>query len=164
MNASTYRYSLGGHTGSPEWRATSEEKGNRKTYTKYKTPSQYENVYSAPLLPGRKKKPPVKINKAASIEGHRYSRSVSRERTDSHHNEVPYGLYDRRANRSFETPPREPLIQTTSTLRRSTPHLVTDDIYPGHQEYHMGTITRNSATWCCGKFMSKQWKKLNNYD
>lgn len=184
LNASTYRYSLGGHTGSPEWRAMSEEKAataaanNRKLYTKYgsKTPSQYENVAMAPLLPGRKNKPPVKITKTASIEGRRrYSRSTSRERYDGQRttSSTPndaIGLYDRRINRSFETPPREPPhTHGTPTLRRSTPHLVSDDIYQhgdniGGSGSENTTMGRNSATWCCGKFMSKQWKKLNNYD
>lgn len=190
LNASTYRYSLGGHTGSPEWRAMSEEKAatNRKGYTKYssKTPSQYENVAMAPLLPGRKNKPPVKITKTASIEGRRrYSRSTSRERYDGQRTTSTIandtsGLYDRRTNRSFETPPREPKHQDvfflhqeaahgTPTLRRSTPHLVSDDIYQhadniGGSGAENNTIGRSSATWCCGKFMSKQWKKLNNYD
>lgn len=166
LNASTYRYSLGGHTGSPEWRAASEEKtGGKKSYTKYKTPSQYENVFMAPLLPGRKNKPPVKICKQASMDARRYSRSTSRERFDGQRSETPtqYGLYDRRTNRSFETPPQQPLVQAAPSLRRSTPHLISDDIYQGRDENN-STMGRNSATWCCGKFMSKQWKKLNNYD
>lgn len=175
LNASMYRYSLGGHTGSPEWRAMSEEKAiNRKTYGKIKTPSQYENVSmsssasaAAPLLPGRRNKPPVKISKASSVEGRRYSRSTSRERYDygSSGFRNNDGLYDKRINRSFETPPREPLAQTASALRRSTPHLVSDDAYQDHHDEHTNAHAhRNSATWCCGKFMSKQWKKLNNYD
>lgn len=183
LNASMYRYSLGGHTGSPEWRAMSEEKANnRKTYAKYKTPSQYENMSmfssaavsaGVPLLSGRRNKPPVKITKASSIEGRRYSRSTSRERYDGmgeisgyrNNDHMQHGLYDKRINRSFDTPPRQSLTHAPSALRRSTPHLVSEAVYQEHSDEAAGTHAhRNSATWCCGKFMSKQWKKLNNYD
>lgn len=105
------------------------------------------------------------------------------------------GLYDRRVNRSFETPPPIPLTEPHfGPLRRSTPHLVADDaddddidngLGDNHMDGHRNgeripfrsnrgatavsqagkdPTARNSATWCCGNFVLKQWRKMHNYD
>lgn len=85
------------------------------------------------------------------------------------------GLYDRRVNRSFEAPPPPEL--KLGPLRRSTPHLAGDDddvvlragggggvgVGAGGGAAADGSA-RHSATWCCGNFVLKQWRKMHNYD
>lgn len=94
-------------------------------------------------------------------------------------------LYDRRVNRSFDSPQEFARGSKVGPLRRSTPHLVvTDDMgeeegacqyhkhhyYPPH--YHQpgaaaGTDSprnsANSTSWCCGN-MFKHWRKYHNYE
>lgn len=84
------------------------------------------------------------------------------------------GLYDRRVNRSFEAPPPPEL--KLGPLRRSTPHLAADDVMAGGGGGGAktgaagggaaadGSTARHSATWCCGNFVLKQWRKMHNYD
>lgn len=148
----SYRYSLGPNTCSPEWRSHDEKLQNKRSFMsqfpKCKTSSNYENVsYMAPLLPARKNKNPnVKIVK----------------NSDSMHSPrcgFGGGLYDRRVNRSFESAQEQ---RKTGPLRRSTPHLAgRDDIRP---QESAGSSSRHSATWCCGNFVLKQWRKMNNFD
>lgn len=178
-NLSPYRYSIGtaaaSSTRSPadRWRAVSEEKSTSpsKKSNKYKVSSHYEQL---PLLPNRKHKP-IKILK--SSQENVYLRAVgkrlSNDTDDNGDDRLPYGLYDRRVNRSFETPSREMTIDARDPangavhLRRSTPHLVSDAaIYQEQKSSESGSqaTNRHSATWCCGNFMLKQWKKMNNYD
>lgn len=163
-NQSIYRYSLGANSRrSPEWRAVSEEKGSpsRKS-NKSKVSSHYENVMM-PLLSGRKHKP-VKIFKS-SLENV-YLKNVGRRLSnepDESDDRMPYGLYDRRTNRSFETPSKDSInVGNNIYLRRSTPHLASETVYPEQENRNQNN--RHSATWCCGSFMLKQWKKMNNYD
>lgn len=149
----SYRYSLGPNTCSPEWRSHDEKLQNKRSFMsqfpKCKTSSNYENVsYMAPLLPARKNKNPnIKIVK----------------NSDSMHSPrcgFGGGLYDRRVNRSFESAQQEQ--RKTGPLRRSTPHLAgRDDIRP---QETAGSSSRHSATWCCGNFVLKQWRKMNNFD
>lgn len=77
-------------------------------------------------------------------------------------------LYDRRLNKSFETanglmmdesPTRcqnEKSIKNSLFRRSSTPQL--------HSMYYDGN-SRDSvnSSWCCGNFVLKQWKKMNQY-
>lgn len=120
----------------------------------------------APLLPSRKHKHPIKIvkNSHENIYLQNVGKRLSNDNllADDH---MPYGLYDRRVNRSFETPSHDMLVRdndTTATqLRRSTPHLLSDDMYT---EENRNKSNRHSATWCCGNFMMKQWKKVHQYD
>lgn len=170
-----YRYSLGGqNTGSPEWRigaaedktfiTTNSTKKSLISKMKSKTISNYENVYMTPLLPTRKHK------QTQHIKIWKQSGAGQRVRSDSptpqpHHittaDAVVGGgktvkLYDRRINRSFESPSTPEM--KCAPLRRSTPHLaVTDDMQTDN-------TSRHSATWCCGNFVLKQWRKMNNYD
>lgn len=84
-------------------------------------------------------------------------------------------LYDRRTNRSFEAPGEvsdRHQHYKIGPLRRSTPHLASGD--GGFDGANVGGLTtsaastspsnRHSATWCCGNFVLKQWRKMNNYD
>lgn len=178
-NISPYRYSIGtaaaSSTRSPidHWRAVSEEKSTSpsKKSNKYKVSSHYEN---APLLPSRKHKP-IKILKSSqeNVYLKTIGKRLSNDTDDNGEDRMPYGLYDRRVNRSFETPSRDMLMDARESangavhLRRSTPHLVSDAaIYQEqkHSEAGSQATNRHSATWCCGNFMLKQWKKMNNYD
>lgn len=163
-NHSIYRYSIGANSRrSPDFRAVSEEKysPSRKS-NKSKVSSHYENVMM-PLLSGRKHKP-VKIFKS-SLENV-YLKNVGRRlsnETDESDDRLPYGLYDRRTNRSFETPSKDVAGAGNNVyLRRSTPHLASEAIYP--EQGNRNQNNRHSATWCCGSFMLKQWKKMNNCD
>ncbi|XP_061398358.1 serine-rich adhesin for platelets-like [Musca vetustissima] len=103
------------------------------------------------------------------------------------------GLYDRRLNRSFETAGTSHRyagygggymmgygLKSTS-LRRSTPQLPNDgDVEragssgaaAGSGIYPTDPCTGNgdgdssqgqSGNWCCGNFVMKQWRKINNY-
>lgn len=162
---SPYRYSIGSNSRSPEWRSVSEEKTINKK-NKFKASSQYENVYMTPLLPHRKQKHPIKIVKTS--QENIYMQNVGRRLSndaDLSDDQMPYGLYDRRTNRSFETPSRVRINHSaepnSSHLRRSTPHLLSDDMYT---EGKVPKSNRHSATWCCGNFMLKQWKKVHQYD
>lgn len=176
-NLSPYRYSIGtaaaSSTRSPaeQWRAVSEEKSTSpsKKSNKYKVSSHYEQL---PLLPNRKHKP-IKILKSSqeNVYLKTVGKRLSNDTDDSGDDRLPYGLYDRRVNRSFETPSRDMMIYSTNNsdvhLRRSTPHLVSDAaIYQEQKNSESGSqaTNRHSATWCCGNFMLKQWKKMNNYD
>lgn len=162
---SPYRYSIGSNSRSPEWRSVSEEKAfNKKSMAgKFKAPSHYENVYMTPLLPQRKNKHPIKIvkNSQENVYMQNVGRRLSNE-TDLSDDPLPYGLYDRRTNRSFEAPSRDMIHPINANLRRSTPHLISDDIYTDTNENRKSK--RHSATWCCGNFMLKQWKKVHQYD
>lgn len=74
-------------------------------------------------------------------------------------------LYDRRLNKSFETADRllteNPKCQNDKAMknsifrRSSTPQL--------HSLNYEGNNPRDSvtSTWCCGNFVFKQWKKIN---
>lgn len=103
-------------------------------------------------------------------------------------------LYDRRVNRSFDSPQEFARGSKVGPLRRSTPHLVVtgdtelDDPYNqkytaqhyhyhaphqagggvGSQDHHPTTdSSRNSAastSGCCGNFVFKQWRKYHNYE
>lgn len=170
-----YRYSLGHHnTGSPEWRPMAEDKtiwSNKKTFmahlkNKSTTATNNENMYMTPLLPVRKHKQSQHIkvwNKSTAGSG---GTVVVGNRVRSDSPTVPPvaaasrcsfdGLYDRRTNRSFEAPPTPD--HKVGPLRRSTPHLVSDDMHASD------SASRHSATWCCGNFVLKQWRKINNYD
>lgn len=180
ISNSPYRYSIGSNSRSPEWRSVSEEKSTpavaavaqKKSFaSKFKpssSTSNYENVcYVTPLLPQRKNKNPIKIVKTSQENVHMQNvgRRLSNE-TDLSDDHMPYGLYDRRTNRSFEAPSRDMIHRTIGTtngpLRRSTPHLLSDDIYADTEQSRKSK--RHSATWCCGNFMLKQWKKVHQYD
>lgn len=177
---SSYRYSLG-HSGSPEHRSASEDKSASAAHTpkkqslyhqlKNKTISNYENVYMTPLLPARKHKtvqPTITTTTRMWHHSPVSASGVGRQRSDSptpqsqvqpiggHYFGRVGGLYDRRVNRSFEAPP--PPEMKLTPLRRSTPHLA-----DGNELRADGTA-RHSATWCCGNFMLKQWRKMHNYD
>lgn len=168
---SVYRYSIGAANNrrSPDARAVSEEKSppHRKT-NKSKFASHYENVVM-PLLSNRKHKP-VKIFKSSleNVYMKNVGRRLSNETDDSDGRSSPYGLYDRRVNRSFEAPSRDRVHSNSKSsamepfLRQSTPHLTSDNLYDGRETRNQSN--RHSATWCCGSFMLKQWKKMNNYD
>lgn len=177
VSNSPYRYSIGSNSRSPEFRSVSEEKSlptvahNKKSFaSKFKSSApNYENVcYVTPLLPQRKNKNPIKIVKKSSQENvhlQNVGRRLSND-TDLSDDQMPYGLYDRRKNRSFEAPQRD-IIRRSSTngpLRRSTPHLLSDDMYDEANEQSNRKSKRHSATWCCGNFMLKQWKKVHQYD
>lgn len=165
-SASPYRYSIGAHSRSPhEYRAVSEEKPSPSNKSKYKISSHYENVYVQPLLPQRKQ---IKIIKSSQEN---VSWRDAGKRLSSQERDAPkagYILYDRRVNRSFEAPSRDMIIRPATPLRRSTPHLLADNGDDGDEIYqdasNSTTSNRHSATWCCGNFMLKQWKKINNCD
>lgn len=178
---SSYLHSLGQTaTGSPERRSASEDKASSAANTpkkqslyhqlKNKTISNYENVHMTPLLPARKLKT---VQPTITTTTRMWHNSpvigTVRQRSDSptpaQHQMSPTagnyfgrvgGLYDRRVNRSFEAPP--PPEMKLGPLRRSTPHLA-----EGNELRADGT-SRHSATWCCGNFVLKQWRKMNNYD
>lgn len=171
VSNSPYRYSsIGSNSRSPEWRSVSEEKSiahKKSLASKFKgASSHYENVYMTPLLPHRKNKNPIKIVKSSqeNVYMQNVGRRLSNE-TDLSDDPMPYGLYDRRTNRSFEAPSRDMIRAVDSNnvhLRRSTPHLLCDDICTDGEKHRKSK--RHSATWCCGNFMLKQWKKVHQYD
>lgn len=97
-------------------------------------------------------------------------------------------LYDRRVNRSFDSPQEFARGSKVGPLRRSTPHLVVSDndeafsedpylhkhhYYPpnyhqpgGDQDHLPADSSRNSinsTSWCCGN-MFKHWRKYHNYE
>lgn len=180
-NLSPYRYSIGtaaasgasGRSPADHYRAVSEEKSTspHKKSNKYKVSSHHDNL---PLLPNRKHKP-IKILKSSqeNVYLKTVGKRLSNDTDDSGDDRMPYALYDRRVNRSFETPSRDMMMDARDSangavhLRRSTPHLVSDAaIYQEQKNSDAGSqaTNRHSATWCCGNFMLKQWKKMNNYD
>lgn len=92
-------------------------------------------------------------------------------------------LYDRRVNRSFDSPQEFARGSKVGPLRRSTPHLAMGDnnelghdeayqhkyqyVPGGQQELPMSDSSRNSAassSGCCGNFVFKQWRKYHNYE
>lgn len=169
-----YRHSLGHHnTGSPipEDKAIWSNKMAFMSQLKNKstTTTNNENVYMTPLLPIRKHKQSQHIkvwNKSATCSQSGSGTVVAGNRVRSDSPTAPVamatgsrckfdGLYDRRINRSFEAPPTPE--HKVGPLRRSTPHLVSDDM-------QTDSASRHSATWCCGNFVLKQWRKINNYD
>lgn len=175
---SAYRHSLGHNTGSPEWRPIPEDKAiwsNKKAFmsqlkNKSTNTTNNENLYMTPLLPIRKHKQSQHIkvwNKSATCTQSGSGTVVVGNRVRSDSPTAPPvaiatgsrctfdGLYDRRINRSFEAPPTPE--HKVGPLRRSTPHLVSDDM-------QTDSASRHSATWCCGNFVLKQWRKINNYD
>lgn len=182
---SSYRHSLGQTAGSPERRSASDDRAASTSNTpkkqslyhqlKNKTISNYENVYQTPLLPARKHKavqPTITTTTRMWHNAPVIGSSGGRQRCDSptptHHNQSPSiggatnyfgrvgGLYDRRVNRSFEAPP--PPDMKLGPMRRSTPHLAEGN------ELRADGSSRHSATWCCGNFVLKQWRKMHNYD
>lgn len=165
-SGSPYRYSLGSAQRSADWRSLSEEKGTPRKANRYTgagTATVYENACTAPLLPQRKHKYAIKIVKS-SQENVNVGRRLSTE-CDISDDPMPYGLYDRRRNRSFESggvAGAEFSGRGNGNLRRSTPHLATDDPYVTVDRDALKS-NRHSNTWCCGNFM-KQWKKVHQYD
>lgn len=146
---SPHRYSLGPNTGSPEWRPISQEKAHRKLMHNLKNKLSFnsESLYSSNLFEPNKTKQNY----------NRFWANVSPTRKVEQKPPKPgrgNGIYDRRLNRSFETPPKE--LKSTP-LRRSTPHLGIDNVQPDN-------ISRHSVTWCCSNFVIKQWRKMHNYD
>jgi hypothetical protein len=76
-------------------------------------------------------------------------------------------LYDRRLNKSFETPngllcdnvmrcQNERSAKNTLFRRSSTPQL--NSIY-----YDSNPRDSISSSWCCGNFVLKQWKKMHQH-
>lgn len=93
-------------------------------------------------------------------------------------------LYDRRVNRSFDSPQEFARGSKVGPLRRSTPQLVVTDndlgpedmmnhYYAPHYHQpsgqgndHLPDSARNSinsTSWCCGN-MFKHWRKYHNYE
>lgn len=168
VSSSPYRYSIGStQRTTNEWRSMSEEKSTPRKSNKFKagnTSTVYENVCTAPLLPQRKHKYAIKIVKN-SQENVNVGRRLSNNDFDISDDPMPYGLYDRRRNRSFESggvTGNEFTDRTAINLRRSTPHLATNDLYSNADRIDMKS-NRHSNTWCCGNFM-KQWKKVQQYE
>lgn len=159
----SYRYSLSG--GKHEWRAASEEKRTTRSGIPkydYKTGSNYDNIYinsstvNTPLLTTVKHK--TKIWKSNQTQRNPSFQQLQQQDTEQQQQQL---LYDRRLNRSFEAPQGYVKSIKNSQLRRSTPHLASDEM-PSTTH----PISRNSTTssWCCGNFVLKQWRKVNNYD
>lgn len=148
----------------------SEEKSTPRKTNKFKANAAaaaatvYENVCTAPLLPQRKHKYAIKIVKSGQ-DNVNVGRRLSTE-FDISDDPMPYGLYDRRRNRSFESgggvTGNDINNRINVNLRRSTPHLATDDLYTNVDPMTLKS-NRHSNTWCCGNFM-KQWKKVHQYD
>lgn len=171
MSNPSYRYSIG-CGGLTEWRnKNTEEKKtpsnspNKFTNLKYKTASNYDNLYYqnsssciTPLLTRKKFGSPNKIWRTSSSQT--TTSSNSKNNTSDNH-QLPHTLYDRRLNRSFEAPQGLHIASKINVTRRSTPHLSSDDINEG---LHQTSNSRSSSTtsWCCGNFMTKQWKKVHN--
>lgn len=183
---SSYRHSLGQNAGGspPERRSAAEDKTTMASpaitpkkqslyhQLKNKTISNYENVYMTPLLPARKHKtvqptittttrmwhnsPVIGTGRQRSDSPTPAAHSPPQQSGGGHYFGRVGGLYDRRVNRSFEAPP--PPDMKMGPLRRSTPHLA-----EGNELRADGTA-RHSATWCCGNFVLKQWRKMHNYD
>lgn len=159
---SNYRHSVDTNR-FDEWSSVSEEKSLGKKSSRHKAMPSYENACMIPLLP-RRRNEQVRIVK--SSQPSIYSSNIAKRCSSSNDaskgvDMTPYVLYDRRTNRSFEAPSRDTTaIATSGHLRRSTPHLVNDD----DNDKNNAHSNRHSTTWCCGNFMMKQWKKINNYD
>lgn len=148
---SPHRYSLGPNTGSPEWRPISNDKTHRHKLMnslKQKLSFNSESLYNQTLFDANKNKQNYNRFWANVSPTKKLEQKSSKSKNNS------YGIYDRRLNRSFETPPKE---SKTAPLRRSTPHLGIDETQPDN-------ISRHSVTWCCGNFVIKQWRKMHNYD
>lgn len=170
-SSSPYRYSIGSTQRPNDCRSVSEEKSTPRKSNKFKASATataaatvYENVCTAPLLPQRKQKYAIKIVKSGQ-DNVNVGRRLSTE-FDLSDDPMPYGLYDRRRNRSFESgggvTGNDFTNRNNVNLRRSTPHLATDDLYANVDPIAMKS-DRHSNTWCCGNFM-KQWKKVHQYD
>jgi len=175
----SYRYSIaGGGAGiNQDARASSEEKTPKKSlvghykYSKSPSSSNYDNMYissggcTTPLLSRKNKqhqiqpkmcKPPID-----TLQQHNLNIRKTKQQQQQEQQKQQPSLYDRRLNRSFEAAQGLVKTQKSAPLRRSTPHLFADDEQTQHKD-----SARNSATssWCCGNFVLKQWRKMNNYD
>lgn len=176
VNNTSYRYSFG-CGGITEWRSrnldekptasSSNSSPSKFNNLKYKTSSNYDNLYQnstscmTPLLTRKKFGSPNKIWRSSSNQS---SPSTNLKKKSSiidkqQHHQSPPMLYDRRLNRSFEAP--QGLSSKLNVTRRSTPHLASGDI--DDSRFHTTTSRSSSTTsWCCGNFMSKQWRKVHN--
>lgn len=166
----SYRYSLSG-AGKQEWRAASEEKRTTRSGIPkydYKPGSNYDNIYvnsstvNTPLLTTVKHK--TKIWKSNQTQRKPSFQQLQQQDTEQQQQQL---LYDRRLNRSFEAPQGYVKSIKNSQLRRSTPHLAgSDEMMSTTTQTTNHPISRNSTTssWCCGNFVLKQWRKVNNYD
>lgn len=167
-------------TGSPVWRSVSEEKPPVKPISGIRmnrtTNPHYENVFLSPLLPRKMKhmnpqsgsriwknsSAYQQLSNSGNTSGggggcHQYS-LIQGQRNCQVSPSPQQILYDRRLNRSFETP--QNCDEKLLPLRRSTPHLAGDELYGNDG----GASSRHSATWCCGNFVLKQLKKMNNFN
>lgn len=148
-----------------------------------KNPSNYDNVYNSspnsPLLLRKNAQqkfwskspsqspPPMHPSSIAQRNYKQYNTIANKPK------EKTSFLYDRRLNKSFETANglmcenhnNNNIVKNSmkaSFRRSSTPQLnSTEQTFTRLDEPN----TRNSVTssWCCGNFVLKQWKKMNQY-
>lgn len=146
-----------------------------------KISSNYDNVYNSnpnsPLLLRKNAQQKFWISKSPSNSPPPPHPGSMAQRTYKQYNtiankpaEKPTIIYDRRLNKSFETanglmcenhnsPSSNQKNNLKALFRRSsTPQLNSTDLM-------MDENPRNSvnSTWCCGNFVLKQWKKMNQY-
>lgn len=149
-------------------RTASEERSNIRSVMK--NLSSYDNNNSAsvnsPLL--ARKSTGVKFwqGKIHSNSSSSSCRAFNTIHASSSREKSPF-LYDRRLNKSFETANElidenerkyqsEKGLKNSLFRRSSTPQL--HNIY-GIDESHSRDSVHSS--WCCGNFVLKQWKKMN---
>lgn len=178
LSSSPYksRYSMGKH----EFRAASEERpptykaqppvdnntrfcGNLK-----KLSSNYDNHLSSgpssPLI--ARKSGPSKFWGKSQSPTPQQAKQKQFNTIAAHSRESSPFLYDRRLNKSFETAngmlddnvkcQNEKGLKNTIFRRSSTPQL--------HSLYYDANARDSvSSTWCCGNFVLKQWKKMNQH-
>jgi hypothetical protein len=178
LNSSPYksRYSMGKH----EFRAASEERHSDNNHKSMfanlkKMSSNYDNYMNSPShSPHVPRKSTTTSNKfwSKSPTSHRQKQFNTIAAADSR--ETSPFLYDRRLNKSFETAngfmdekenyqnENRGNNRNNAIFRRSS----TPQLHNIHNcdagGYDNGRDSMNS-TWCCGNFVVKQWKKMNQH-
>ena len=143
-----------------------------------KIASNYDNINSGPSSPlTMRKSGQVKFWSKLSPSPSTANKQSSQQLRFKQYNTIASNkqeksafLYDKRLNKSFET--ANGLIhenshytnynvdeQNLKNRRSSTPQLNGNDVNI------LDEAARNSvnSTWCCGNFVLKQWKKMNQY-
>lgn len=165
--------------GKHEFRAASEERHSDNNHKSMfanlkKLSSNYDNYMNSPSHSPNIPRKSTTSNKfwSKSPTSHRQKQFNTIAAVDSR--ETSPFLYDRRLNKSFETAngfmdekeEKFPHIQgnKSAIFRRSSTPQLHNIHYDGNADggHDNGRDSMNS-TWCCGNFVVKQWKKMNQH-
>lgn len=158
-----------------EFRAASEERHSDNNHRSMfqnlkKMSSNYDNYANSPSNSPQNPRKSSNSNKfwSKSPTSHRQKQFNTIAAVDSR--ETSPFLYDRRLNKSFETPEsfmddkekfsNEKGLKSSIFRRSSTPQLHNIHCDAGG---HDNVRDSMNSTWCCGNFVVKQWKKMNQH-